>query len=75
MIKIGTSGGKTLVLLSSVEFTGLSGNTSANIPDNTNISLAPIQTKIDLVNSKAAELLELKVVCAEMIAKLNSIGI
>ena len=75
MIKIGTANGKTLVALSNAEFTGLAGQTSSNVPDNTNVSLVPIQNKIALVDSKEAELLEIKTLCSEMEAKLTSIGI
>jgi hypothetical protein len=75
MKKIGTSDGKALVLLNSQEFSGLAGDTISNTPDDTAISLAPIQAKLQLVDAKVAELAELKTQCEDVIAKLVAIGI
>ena len=75
MNKIGIANGKVLVTLSNAEFTGLSGQVSSNVPDNTDISLGPIQAKIALVDAKEAELLDLKTTCQDVVDKLNLIGI
>ena len=75
MIKIGTTNGKALVSLTANEFVGLSGKTTSNVSDGTNISLAPIQAKIALVDTKQAELAELKTQCEDIVSKLTSIGI
>ena len=75
MKKIGTSKGKTLVLLTKAEFTKLSGRDASDTPDDTIISLTPILSKLSLVNAKEAELKELKNLCANITDKLTSIGL
>ena len=75
MKKLGTSEGKTIVLLSNTEFTGLTGNTSTNFPDGSEISLSPIKAKLDLIDTKVEDLATLKSQCETVINKLNTIGV
>jgi hypothetical protein len=75
MIKIGMADGKTLVALTNSEFIGLAGQTTSNIPDGTDVSLAPIKAKLDLVDSKTAELVATRDACNELSAKITAIGV
>ncbi len=75
MIKVGTAKNKTLVALSDTEFSVLARRDASGTPDDTNISLVPIQEKLSLVGAKEIELKELKTLCNNILAKLNSIGL
>ena len=75
MIKIGTAKSKVLVLLTDAEFSKLARRDASNTPDDTNISLGPIRDQLTLVGAKEIELKELKTLCNNILAKLNSIGL
>jgi hypothetical protein len=75
MIKVGTGSGNVIVLLSNAEFKVMAGSDAGNVPDGTDISLLPVKNKIDLVDSKTAELAEIKTLSASMVQKLTEIGI
>lgn len=75
MIKLAYGDNKVIVTMKANEFTGLAGKTPAQVADGTDISLVSIKQKLDLVDSKTAELLELKGLCDQVSSKLNEIGI
>ena len=75
MKKLAFGDGSVYVTLSIAEFTSLSNQTPADVSDGTNISLVSIKHKLDLVDSKTAELLELKTLALAMANKLTEIGI
>ena len=62
--------------MTTTEFKGLSDGVSySDVPDGTEISLAKIKQKLGLVDSKKAELLELKTAAKNIVNKLSAIGI
>ena len=75
MKKLAYGGSEVYVSLTPMEFSGLAGQAHSNVPDGTNVSLNPVKVKIDLVDSKTAELAELKSAAQTMITKLTIIGI
>ncbi len=75
MKKLAYGDSTVYVGMSTSEFKGLAGKAHSEIPDGTDISLVSIKQKLDLVNNKQAELLELKQLSADIINKLTSIGI
>ena len=75
MKKLAYGNGLVYVGLTGAEFRGLAGRSYNDVPDGEDISLAPIKAKIDLVDSKEAELLELKTIASSVVDKLNQIGI
>ncbi|MCK5017543.1 MAG: hypothetical protein KAS32_10790 [Candidatus Peribacteraceae bacterium] len=75
MKKLAYGDGVVYVGLSTVEFSGLAGESYSNVPDGTDISLVAIKQKLDLVDAKVAELLELKQLSQQVVNKLDNIGI
>ena len=75
MKKLAYGDGEVYCSLSTAEFAGLAGDTHHNISDGTNVSLAAIKQKVDLVDAKTAELADLKTACEGMITKLTTIGV
>jgi len=75
MIKIGMADGQTLVKLTSQEFTGLAGQTTSNYPDGSSISLAPLKTKLDLVDNNVPMLTEAKNACQDVVDRVTAIGL
>ncbi len=75
MKKLAYGDGVVIVTLSTLEFSGLAGDVHSNTPDGTEISLVHIKQKLDLVDSKEAELAELKSLSSQVVSKLDAIGI
>ncbi len=75
MKKLAYGSNVVLVSLTTNEFKLLAGDTYTNVPDGTNVSLATIKSKLDLIAAKEAELLELKNLSTNVVSKLNDIGI
>jgi len=75
MIKVGYGSEQVIVHMSRAEFNFLAGETYGNVPDGTDISLTNIKNKMDLIDAKEAELLELKDAATIMVQKLDAIGI
>jgi len=75
MKKIAFGSGEIIVSLTPTEFNGLAGKSHSGVADGTNVSLVSIKQKIDLVDSKSAELTEVKKTCLELAAKISDIGI
>ncbi len=75
MKKLAFGSNVVLVSLTTNEFKLLAGKTHSNVPDGTNVSLASVKNKLDLINDKRAELLELKNLTINVTDKLNTIGI
>lgn len=75
MIKVGYGSDKVIVHLTRQEFEFLAGDSYGDVPDGTDTSLAKIKNKMDLIDSKKAELLELKELATLTAQKLSQIGI
>jgi len=75
MKKIGMSEGKTIVLLSDVEFTGLTGNPTGDYSDGSTISLSGLKAKLDLVDNNKPKLTGLKTQCQDVIDQITSVGL
>lgn len=75
MKKLAYGDGQVYVSLSTVEFSGLAGVAQSTVPDGTDVSLAAIKQKVDLVDSKTAELSNLKASAQDIVNTLDSIGI
>ncbi len=75
MKKLAYGSNVILVSLTTNEFKVLAGQTHNSVPDGTNVSLVEVKKKLDLVESKQAELLELKNLLVSVVSKLNDIGI
>ena len=75
MKKLAYGDGVVYVRLTGLEFAGLAGDVYSNIPDGTDVSLVHIKQKLDLVNAKAAQLAELKTLSAQVVSKLDDIGV
>ena len=75
MKKLAYGDGVVYVGLSTAEFKGLAGQVYSDVPDGTDISLVPIKLKLDLIDSKTAELAELKTLSIGVVDKLTEIGI
>lgn len=74
MKKLGTTDGKAIVILNSVEFSGLAGKTISSTPDGTDISLAKIKEKLDLYDANVDELATVKQKCNELITSIDNAG-
>ena len=75
MKKLAYGDGVVYVGLSTTEFKGLAGQSYSDIDDGEEISLVHIKQKLDLVDSKTAELAELKALSTNVVDKLTAIGI
>ena len=75
MKKLAYGDGAVYVSLTTTEFLGLAGESYSSVADGTDISLASIKQKLDLVDSKTAELAALKADAQAMVNTLTSIGI
>ncbi len=75
MKKLAYGDGVVYVGLATAEFKGLAGVSYSDVADGEEISLAHIKEKLDLVESKKAELLQLKTLSQNVVNKLDSIGI
>jgi hypothetical protein len=75
MKKLAYGDGQVYVSLSTQEFSGLAGKSYSNVPDGTDISLAPIKQKVDLVDGKAAELTALKTKAQDVVTSITAIGL
>lgn len=61
--------------LSAAEFKGLAGQGYSDVPDGTEISLLPIKQKVDLIDSKGADLTDLKTLSEQVVNKITAIGL
>ena len=75
MKKVAYGNNRVFVEMTPQEFAGLAGEVASNIPDGTDISLVVIKQKLELVDNKKAELLELKGDCQSVVNKLTAIGV
>ena len=75
MKKLAYGDGIVYISLTTTEFSGLSGQSHSSVPDGTDISLVAIKQKLDLLDSKTAELADLKASAQDMVNTLDSIGI
>ena len=75
MIKIGYGSENVIVHLTKQEFKFLADASYSDVPDGTDVSLISIKNKIDLLDSKEAELLDLKNLASSVVQKLTQIGI
>lgn len=75
MKKLAFGSNVVLVSLTTNEFKLLAGDIHGNIPDGTNITLASVKNKLDLIDDKQSQLSQLKSLSANVVAKLNAIGI
>lgn len=75
MKKLAYGDGVVYVGLSTVEFQGLAGLPYSQVPDGTEVSLQPIKQKVDLVDSKGADLTDLKNLSSQVVDKIASIGL
>ena len=75
MIKVGYGSDKVIVHLTKQEFNFLAGESYGHVDDGTDVSLVSVKNKIDLIDSKEAELLELKNSATSVVQKLAQIGI
>ena len=75
MKKLAYGDGAVYVSLTTTEFSGLAGVSHSTVSDGTDISLVALKQKVDLVDSKTAELANLKTSAQDMVNTLDSIGI
>lgn len=76
MIKLAYGDGKVIVTLTTTEFKGLADGVSySDIPDGTDVSLVHIKQKLDLVDAKEAEIIELKTAAITVVDKITAIGL
>lgn len=75
MIKLAFGSSVVLVSLTTNEFKLLADKIHSNVPDGTDVSLTSVKHKLDLVDAKQAELLDLKNLSTNVVSKLNAIGI
>lgn len=75
MKKIANGDGVIIVSMSTQEFERISGKSHGDVVFGENISLSIIKNKLDLVDNKKAELLELKTLATSIASKITAIGI
>jgi hypothetical protein len=75
MKKIANGDGVVIVGLTTQEFTRLADKSPDDMSFGEDISLLPIKQKLDLIDAKEAELLDVKTAASNLVTKLTAVGI
>lgn len=75
MIKLGYGSDSVIVSLTRAEFRNLAGKPYDEVADGFDVNLAPLKTKLDLIDNKRTALGELKILAIDVHNKLTEIGV